>query len=247
MKAGQPPQKTIQTVRVCVLVPFMDNIATSPEPDSLAELHEQDARHFRAMFLGLADLGAEIVQVVAQRAKDEAYSPAGAPVQLPALADAYDTMLRSLRRTALLVQKLTAPAPASGHAGPRSDAARKPGVRWGGESLDRDAPVDLSKLSDEELDRLDELDRLEGLESEDALAGRPLGAVIAAILKDFGVATLPGVDRYRHHTPSDSAGQGASGAAPFGPGHAWTGQPWPEAGAGAESVRPNGATGCRDP
>jgi hypothetical protein len=216
----------------------MDNIPSSPEPDSLADLHEQDARHFRALFLGLADLGAEMVQIIAERAKDEAYAPATAPTRLPELADAYDTMLRSLRRTALLVQKFTAPAPAPRHAGPGSDSARKPGVRRGGDSLDRDAPLDLSKLSDAELDRLDELDRLEGVESVEDVAGRPLGAVIAAVLKDFGVDALPRVERY-------APGPEAESAAPCG--RAWTGQAQAEDGAEADSLHWTGAKGCRDP
>jgi hypothetical protein len=213
----------------------MDNIASCPELDSLADLHEQDARHFRAMFLGLADLGAEMAQVVAQKAKDEAYAPPAAATQLPELVDAYDTLMRSLRRTALLVQKLTAPAPALGHAGQGSDAARKPAVRQGG-----DSPVDLSKLSDAELDRLDELDRLEGLErldSEDELAGRPLRDVIAAVLEDFGVATRPGVEGTMPRTT-------VACAAPV---CAETGLVRPEESAEAESMRRNGATGCRDP
>jgi hypothetical protein len=220
---------------------------SSPEPDSLADLHEQDARHFRAMFLGLADLGVEIAQAVAQRVKDEAYAPAAAPTQLPALVDAYDKLMRSLRRTALLVQKFTAPAPAPRHAGPGGDAGRKPGVRRGGDSLDRDAPVDLSKLTDAELDELDRLDRLEGLEPEDELAGRPLGAVIAEVLRDFGVATLPGVDRYTAPMTADGAAPGAQGAARVVPGQGWTARAWRDDGVEGESMRPYGATGCRDP
>jgi hypothetical protein len=217
----------------------MDNFAaTPPEPESLADLHEQDARHFRALFLGLADLGAEIVQAVAQRLKDEAYAPAGAPTQLPELADAYDTMLRSLRRTALLVQKFTAPAPAPRHAGPGSDSARKPGVRRAGDSLDRDAPLDLSKLSDAELDRLDQLDRLEGVESVEDVAGRPLGAVIAAVLKDFGVDALPRVERYAPRPEAESAPPGS---------RARMERAQADDGAEAESLHLNGASGCRDP
>jgi hypothetical protein len=217
--------------------------------DSLAALHEQDARHFRAMFLGLADLGAEMAQIIAQRAKDEAYALASAPTQLPQLVDAYETMLRSLRRTALLVQKFTAPMHAPGHAGPGGNSGRKPGARQDRDSLDRDAPVDLSKLSDAELDRLDNLDRLdrlEGVESEDELAGRTLRAVIASILKAFGVATLPGVDGATGLTAACAA-PGASGAVPVAPGHGWTGPAWPEEGAEAHAMRPHGATGCRDP
>jgi hypothetical protein len=216
----------------------MDNLTTPPELENLADLHEQDARHFRAMFLGLADLGAEIVQVVAQRAKDEAHVPPGAPTQLPELVEAYDTMLRSLRRTALLVQKLTAPAPAAGHAGPGSDAARKPAARRAGDSLDRDAPLDLSKLSDEDLDRLDQLDRLEGLETVEDIAGRPLGAVIAAVLREFGVGALSDMDRYTRRPEAESAVPG---------GRAWTGRAQADDGAEAESLRGHGATGCRDP
>jgi hypothetical protein len=220
---------------------FMDYIAPSPELDSLADLHAQDARHFRAMFLGLADLGVEIAQVVAQRVKDEAYAPASAPTQLPALVDAYDTMLRALRRTALLVQKLTSPAPVPGHA--------RPGGRRGGDLVDRDAPVDFSKLSDAELDRLDELDRLEGLEPEDELAGRPLRAVVAAILKDFGVAT-PGWDGAMCGLAAENAAPTGDAARPAGPvmkphGAAGTGS---AAGGGEPgAIRLNGATGCRDP
>jgi hypothetical protein len=98
------------------------------------------------MFLGLANLGVEIVQVVAQRMKHEASAPADAPTELHALVDAYDTTPRSLRRTELLVHKFAAPLLTPCHAGPRSEAARKPAVRRDVDSLDSDTSVDLSKF-----------------------------------------------------------------------------------------------------
>jgi hypothetical protein len=116
--------------RVYVFVSFpYETSATASALDSFADLPEQNAWAFRAMFLGLANLGVEFVQVVAQRMKHEASAPADAPTELHALVDAYDTTPRSLRRTELLVHKFAAPVLTPCHAGPRSEAARKPAVR----------------------------------------------------------------------------------------------------------------------
>jgi hypothetical protein len=98
--------------------------------------------------------------------------------------------------------------------------------------------LDLSKLSDAELDRLDQLDRLEGLDSVEDMAGRPLGAVIAAVLKEFGVDALSDMDRYTRGPAAESAAPG---------GRAWTGRAQADDGAEADSLHGNGATGCRDP
>jgi hypothetical protein len=220
----------------------MDSVtSTAPEPENLAALHAQDAAHLRALFLELADLGAGIVRVIAQAVNDQAYAPALNPSHLQALAAAHDQTMRSLRRTALLIQKLTAPAPAKDTTAQSRDAARAPSVRPSSEKLD------LSKLSDAELDRLDALEGMERLESCDELAQRPLVEIIATILSDFGVTGLNDGDGAPQLAPADIAalyeyatGLAVSRQAPSQGG-------LPASGAAADAMHRNGATGCRDP
>jgi hypothetical protein len=211
----------------------MENIPSpAAEPESLAELHGQNARHLCSMFMGLAELGAEMVQIIAQRARDEAYAPVSAPTKLPELAAAYDMMMRSLRRTGLMIQRLTKPAPEKNPAGPGSDAGRTRAAR-----RDPDAPESLERLSDAELEAL------EALEPAYDVEGRSLGDIIGMILQGFGVPALDDVDRYTHLTPKEIGELYAGGAAP---GHNATGDR-ADGRAGADAMRPIGATGCRDP
>jgi hypothetical protein len=143
--------------------------------------------------------------------------------------------MRTLRRTALLVQKLaTPPAPARTPPAPRPDSARKP-------ARAADAPVDLANMSDEELDeaieREERMERLEGLErpeDEDVFAGMSPEEVVRAILYGPEGAAWRGEDQ---------------GAAKAGLTAARAGVPLHPPGSGAEgdATRPNGAKGCRDP
>jgi hypothetical protein len=174
-----------------------------------------------------------MVQMVVQRAREEAAAPVTQPTQLPELAGAYDTLMRTLRRTTLLVQKLaTPPAPARTPPAPRPDSARKP-------ARAADAPVDLANMSDEELDeaieREERMERLEGLErpeDEDVFAGMSPEEVVRAIL----------------YGPEGAAWRGETTAKP-GLTPARAGRPLHPPGSGAEgdATRPNGSKGCRDP
>jgi hypothetical protein len=209
----------------------MENIPSpTSEPQSLAELHAQNARELCAMFMGLAKLGAEMVALVAERARDEAYAPAGAPTQLPELVAAHDVMMRSLRRTGLMIQKLTKPAPAPREPGRSGDSGRARSGRRDEESLE-----DLERLSDAELEAL------ESIEAEEELANRPLGETIGEILKTVGVVPQASVDRFLHLTPVEIAAHFRSRAE-----HAASGGRADD-GAGVDAMRGNGATGCRDP
>jgi hypothetical protein len=221
----------------------MDIIPTPTEPDSLAALHAQDAAQLRVLFLELANLGAGIVRVIARAVDDHADTPAAAPSQLPALAAAHDQTMRSLRRTALLIQKLTEPVPAP--TAQSRDATRH--------ARDRDAPEDLSQLSDAELDRMERMERmdqmegLEALESDDELAQRPLAAIIATILRDFGVTGPHDGHGAPHLAPADITAlydYAADLAAAR-----QTGVPAnrPVEVGEADAMRRRGATGCRDP
>jgi hypothetical protein len=140
----------------------------------------------------------------------------------------------------LLIQKLTEPVPAP--TAQSRDATRH--------ARDRDAPEDLSQLSDAELDRMERMDRMEGLEaleSDDELAQRPLATIIATILRDFGVTGLHDGHGAPHLTPADIAAlydYAADLAAAR-----QTGVPAnrPVEVGEADAMRRRGATGCRDP
>jgi len=213
----------------------------APEPQSLAELHAQNARELSTMFMGLARLGAEMVQIITERAREESYASPGKPTQLPEMVTAHDVMMRSLRRTGLMIQKLTRPAPAPREAGRSGDAAPRPAGRRAGESLEAlEALEDVERLSDGELEALERLD------AERDMAGRPLSETISTILKTVGVARFDGVESHLHLTPLEIAELVATRAGWSLPRRAGRGDRRDD-GAGADGMRGNGATGCRDP
>jgi hypothetical protein len=215
----------------------MDSITSTPtEQESLANLHAQDVAYLRGLFLGMADLGAGIVRVIARAVEDSAADPASTPSQIPALAAAYDQTMRSLRRTGLLIQKLTESAPAQALTAQSRDAGRH--------LRDRDAPADFSKLSDAELDRID---RVEGVESDDELAQRPLPEIIATILSDFGVTGLNGADGCPPITPADVAALYECATGLVAARRAGDAGGWPMDRGAAAGMSRDGATGCRDP
>ena len=164
----------------------MNSTPSSPDLESRAALREQDAGRGRVMFWRVADRGAEMVEMVVQRAREEAATPVTTPTRLPELATAYDRLARSLRRTVLMIERLTAPPPpARTPPGPRPGSASRPAP-----AMEELSDEDVANMSDEEIEeRLEALDRLEGLEGvehdDDAeFAGMSHEEIVLAILRD---------------------------------------------------------------
>jgi len=217
--------------------------SSSPDLESRAALREQDAGRSRVMFLRMADLGAEMAEIIVQRAREEAATPVTTPTKLPELATAYDRVTRSLRRTALIIERYTAPPPAARTpTAPRPDSARRP-------MPDEEELSDeyVANMSNEELEeRLEALDRLEGLEGvedDDAeFAGMTHEEIVLAILKDPDGSGRSAAERAAGTMRANPGITPARAGLPVPPRQGWSAEA-----ARGESMRPNGAKGCRDP
>ena len=219
--------------------------SSSPDLESRAALREQDERRLRLTFLRMTDLGVEMVHLVVAQAREEALAPAPAPTptKLPELVISYDRLMRSLRRTALLILKFTAPEPARAPAEPRHDSARKP-------AAEDPSDAEITQMSGAEpAERLDRLERVEDEDEgyeDDEFAGMSHEEIARAYHRSREAAAQPSVDHITRGIPADS-GAPARPAAPMAPLYARFGTDRPMDAAGAGAMRRNGATGCRDP
>jgi len=214
--------------------------SSSPDLESRAVLREQDEQRLRLTFLRMTDLGVEMVHLVAERARAGALAPVPTPTKLPELAGAYDRLMRSLRRTALLILKFTAPEPARAPAAPRPDSARKPTHGRTAYASDEEA---LANMSNGELDEeIERLERLEGVErpedEEDEFAGMSHEEAVLAVLYGPEGAAWRG-EAPAGGTPATAGVTPARAGAPLAGG--------PAGGAERGTMRPSGAKGCRDP
>jgi hypothetical protein len=217
--------------------------SSSPDLESRAALREQDEQRLRLAFLRLTDVGIEMVHLVAERAREEALAPAATPAKLPELVISYDRLMRSLRRTALLILKFTAPEPVHTPAAPRPDSARKPPAA--------DLPdTETAQMSDAEpAERLDRLERLEDEDEgyeDDEFAGMSHEEIARAYRSSRAAAAQPGVDNTARPMAAETGAQPRP-AVPAAPLHAGFAPRQPEDAAGRGVPRWNGAAGCRDP
>ncbi len=200
----------------------MDTPPTQPEPESLAVLHEQDARHLRALLIDMAEQGAVLAKLYVQQAQDQAYGAAPGQGPSPECAAAYNSVSRSVRRSVLLIQKLTEPAPApkADRAAAEKVAARKQVIRQVEDAIYRDAPEEEAAELHAEF-----LERLEQPEFDDELGQRPETDIVNDIRADLGILGVDSEGHWMRRTPEDIAILSARAAspgqvgrsAPFGP------------------------------
>jgi hypothetical protein len=193
---------------------------TQAEPESLAALHEQDARALRLLLLEMAQWGSVMAGLYAKQAQDQAESGEPGAGPSPACAAAYSSVTRSVRRTVLLIQKLTAPAPAAKAADPEPDkvSVRKQIIRQVEDAIHRNAPEGEEPALYAEF-----LERLEGAEFDDQIPQRPTLDIVNEICADLGVHGPDSLDQWMRRTPADIAALYALAAAPCGAARAGAG------------------------
>jgi CheY-specific phosphatase CheX len=172
------------------------------EPESLAALHEQDARELRVLLLGLARQGGEMATLYVEKAKDQAYDGKPGAGSSPACADSYCDVARSIRQTVMLVQKLTAPAPAAKlvRAEPDKVAIRKQIIRRVEDSIYKDAPEGAAERLHAEM-----LERMEGAEFEEELGTRPVQEIVNEIRADLAIHGADSALYFKRRPPADIA------------------------------------------
>jgi hypothetical protein len=145
-----------------------------------------DTTPHQAVLNRFVDFGDRLVRLTVERAEAATF-----PVDKAAAA--YDRVTRSVRKSIWLVRKLAEPAKSVDRI-----AARKQIIRTVEDAIQRHAEADPSETLHEEL-----LDRLDTSELEDEIGNRPVEDIIADILRDLGLAAIPGTQPWKRRTPAD--------------------------------------------
>ncbi len=162
--------------------------------------------YFRRVLVHLVEIGDEMAEMVRQEARANAAAAtrepdpqtALAPAPQTNLADAYERITRSIRRSIMLYQKLAEPQKILSE--PYRIAARKKLIRDVEDAIQANAePGDEEKLHAEFLDRLDRPD----LENE--IADRPIADIVTDMCRDLGIGGLRGSHPWKRRVPHDIA------------------------------------------
>ncbi|MGI4941552.1 MAG: hypothetical protein ACRYHQ_13490 [Janthinobacterium lividum] len=163
--------------------------------------------------------------------------PAPAPVPAPPpapdavirIAASFDQIARAVRRCIAQAQSLGVPKqqparPPSQQA-PDRTTARKRIIRAVEDVIQR--PPDNDECDDAEILLSDFRERMDAPDLEDDIASRPAEDIIKDILRDLGLAALPGSRPWKRRTPADIAELNARAAAPHSPARSTDRQPSP--------------------
>ncbi len=203
--------------------------------------------YYRGVLHGLIDRGADLARLLHEQATAQAMQQAAAhaqqtaapaqqatdahPAPAPALsatpgalnktAAAFDQIARAVRRCVALAQGLDEPArhPAPNHtAAPDRTAARTRILRAVEDTLGRQDYDDSYRVCDPtEALHAELLDRMDAPDLDRDIASRPIDDIIKDILRDLGLAALPGTRPWKRRTPADIAELNARAAAPSRP------------------------------
>ena len=154
-------------------------------PLATAPTVETTSRH-QDVLNRFIDFGDRLVQLAVEQAEATTL-----PVEKAAAS--YDRVTRSVRKSIWLVRKLSEP--------PKDrTAARKRIIRTVEDAIQCHAePSDAESLQEELLDRLDAPDL------DDDIDNRPVADIITDIIRDLGLAHIPGTHPWKRRTPPELA------------------------------------------
>jgi len=199
---------------------------------------------------------AQQAAALAQQATDGQTAPQAAAAQsapapaasLQDLAAAFDSISRTVRCCIMLAQSLDTPkpparTPAPNHTAART-AARKRILRAVEDTLGRQDYDDSYRVCDPtEALHAELLDRMDAPDLDRDIANRPIDDIIKDILRDLGLAALPGTRPWKRRTPADIAELNARAAAPSRPAGSTPRDPGP----GPQPPSPGAAQHSPDP
>jgi len=188
-----------------------------------------------------------------QQCNPQAAAEQPAPTPAPAaslqdLAAAFDSISRTVRRCIMLAQSLDTPkpparTPAPNHTADRI-AARKRILRAVEDTLGRQDYDDSYRVCDPtEALHAELLDRMDAPDLDRDIESRPIDDIIKDILRDLGLAALPGTRPWKRRTPADIAQLNARAAAPSRPAGSTSREPGP----GPQDGHPAAARQAPDP
>ncbi len=202
---------------------------TNPGPQA------EDDQFYREILHGLIEVGAELVRHLPQQATAQAQAqqqdPAPQPAPAPspdAVAIAYDRISRAVRRCIMLAQSLDKPAKPARTPAPDRTAARTRILRAVEDTLGRQDYDDTYRVCDPtEALHAELLDRMDAPDLDRDIESRPVDDIIKDILRDLGLAALPGTRPWKRRTPADIAELNARAAAPSRPAGSTPHEPGP--------------------
>jgi len=201
--------------------------ATQPEPNTNPGPQAEDDQFYREILHGLIEVGAELVRHLPQQAA-QAQAPQQHPAPQPApalssdavasVATAYDRISRAVRRCIALARSFNDPAHTPKHPPHHRADARKRILRAVEDTLGRQDYDDSYRVCDPtEALHAELLDRMDAPDLDRDIANRPIDDIIKDILRDLGLAALPGTRPWKRRTPSDIEQLNARAAAPSRP------------------------------
>ena len=221
--------------------------ATQSEPHTNPGPQAEDDQFYREVLYGLIEVGAELVRHLPQQAAAQAQAPqqhpAPQPTPAPApspdavapLAIAYDRITRAVRRCIALARSLNDPAHSPKHPAPNRTAARKQILRAVEDTLGRQDYDDSYRVCDPtEALHAELLDRMDAPDLDRDIESRPIDDIIKDVLRDLGLAALPGTRPWKRRTPADIALLNARAAAPSRPAGTTPHEPGPQDGSGPQ-------------
>jgi len=246
----------------------MSATATQAEPAQDPGPQPADTRGHGAALDGLINMGTGIARLLHDQAHAQAAQQAAQPGQqntpqaaaaqpapapapaasLQALAAAFDSIARTVRRCIMLAQSLDTPkqparTPAPDRTAART-AARKRILRAVEDTLQRQDYDDGYRDCDPtEAPHAELLERMDAPDLDAEIANRPIDDIIKYILRDLGLAALPGTRPWKRRTPSDIEQLNARAAAATRP----AGTTPREPGAGPQDSSPGAAQHSPDP
>jgi len=207
------------------------------------QAHAQAAQQAAAL-ASLATDGSPVSQATAAQP-----APAPAPAaSLQDLAAAFDSISRTVRRCIMLAQSLDTPKPPARTPAPDRTAdrtaARTRILRAVEDTLGRQDYDDSYRVCDPtEALHAELLDRMDAPDLDRDIESRPIDDIIKDVLRDLGLAALPGTRPWKRRTPSDIAELCARAAAPSRP----EGTTPREPGRGPQPPSPGAAQHSPDP
>jgi hypothetical protein len=229
----------------------MSASATQATPQNDPGPHATDTRGHGAALDDLISMGTGIARLLHDQAHAQAAQQAAAQPQpeqprtpqaavaqpaparaaaasLQDLAAAFDSISRTVRRCIMLAHSLNEPPKPARTPAPDRTAARKHILRAVEDTLQRQDYDDSYRVCDPtEVLHAELLDRMDAPDLDRDIESRPIDDIIKDILRDLGLAALPGTRPWKRRTPADIAQLNARAAAPSRPAGSTPREPGP--------------------